>query len=363
MKNALQFSLLTVLLASSVMVAQQEKTPKVFLITLDGVRWQDVFTGIDTVLLNSSYAEDKDFLEQNFVGKSIQENRALLMPFFWGTIAKEGQLHGNRNKESKMNLTNTMVFSYPGYNEILTGNADDDNITSNDKIYNQNETVLELVNSVGEYKGKVAAFASWDVFPFIINDKRSGVSVNSGYINATGNLSDREQFLNEIQKQAPVIWESVRLDVFTHHYAKEFIRKNHPELVYISYGETDDFAHAGLFDMYIKSLKNTDDLIKDLWQYVQKDSFYKDNTYFIITTDHGRGKGAQENSKWTDHGKDVQGANQTWMAVLGPNVKAIGEAGEEQLFANQIAPTIMNVFNLKTDTEKMPGKVLDLKFP
>lgn len=361
MKNVFQFSMLTILLASSIIVAQQNKTPKVFLITLDGVRWQDVFTGIDTVLLNSPYTQDKDFLEGTFVGKSIEENRALLMPFFWSTIAKEGQLHGNRNKQSKMNLTNTMVFSYPGYNEILTGKADDENITSNDKIYNQNKTVLELVNSVGDYKGKIAAFGSWDVFPFIVNDKRSGVPVNAGYMKAIGDLSEREQFLNEIQRQAPVIWESVRLDVFTHHFAKEYIKKNHPELVYISYGETDDFAHAGLFDLYIKSLKNTDDLIKDLWEYVQKDSFYKDNTYFIITTDHGRGKGTQENSKWTDHGNDVKGANQTWMAILGPNVKAIGEAGEEQLFTNQIAPTIMEILDFQLDENKMPGEVLNLK--
>ncbi len=361
MKKVFQIYMLILLLASSVMVAQQDSAPKVFLITLDGVRWQDVFTGIDTVLLHSQYTQDKDFLEEKFVGKSIKENRTLLMPFFWNTIVKEGQLHGDRNKGSKVNLTNKMVFSYPGYNEILTGKADDENITSNNKIYNQNKTILELVNSTDGYKGKVAAFASWDVFPFIINDKRSGVPVNSGYMNATGNLSEREEFLNEIQRQAPVIWESVRLDVFTHHYAKEFIKKNHPELVYISYGETDDFAHAGLFDMYIKSLNNTDALISDLWQYVQNDKFYKDNTYFIITTDHGRGKGTEETSKWTGHGEDVEGANQTWMAILGPNVRAIGEAGEEQLFTDQIAPTIMEVLDFKIDKNKMPGAVLNLK--
>lgn len=361
MKKVFQFSMLTMMLASAIMVGQQDKTPKVFLITLDGVRWQEVFTGIDTVLMNTPYTQDKDFLAKTFIGDSIEENRALLMPFFWSTIAKEGQLHGNRNKESKVNLTNAMVFSYPGYNEILTGKADDENITSNNKIYNQNKTVLELVNSVGDYNGKVAAFGSWDVFPFIINDKRSGVPVNAGYMNAAGSLNEREHFLNEIQRQAPVIWENVRLDVFTHHFAKEYIKKNHPELLYVSYGETDDFAHAGLFDLYIKSLRNTDALIRDLWQYVQQDPFYKNSTYFIITTDHGRGKGIQENSKWTDHGKDVEGANQTWMAILGPNVKAIGEAKEGQLLTNQIAPTILDLLALKVNSKMMPGRVLNLK--
>jgi hypothetical protein len=363
MKKLLKISLVIILLVSLPMEAQKNKNPNVILITLDGVRWQDVFTGIDTNLLNSNYTQDKDLLTQKFVGKSTEENRALLMPFFWNTIAKQGQLHGNRNKESKVNLTNKMMFSYPGYNEILTGKADDKNIDSNDKIYNKNVTILEMANNSEAYKGKVAAFGSWDVFPFIINDKRSGVPVNAGYMNATANLNVREEFLNEMQRQAPVVWESVRLDVFTHHYAKEYMKKNHPKLVYLSYGETDDFAHGGLFDFYMKSLQNTDSLIEDLWNYVQGDSFYKDNTYFIITTDHGRGEGDEEASKWTSHGADVAGAEQTWLAILGPDVTATGESSNKQLFTNQIAPTVLKTLNMKIDTKKMQANPFDLKLP
>lgn len=341
--------------------AQQktEKHPNVFVITLDGVRWQDVFTGIDTVLLNSPYTQDKELLTKKFVGNSSEENRTLLMPFFWNTIAKQGQLHGNRNKDSKVNLTNKMAFSYPGYNEILTGKADDENVNSNDKLYNKNVTILEKANNSKAYKGKVAAFCSWDVFPYIINDKRSGIPVNAGYMDAKGDLNEIETFLNEIQRQAPIIWEGVRLDVFTHHFAKEYVKKNHPKLVYISYGETDDFAHEGLFDFYTKSMHNTDALIEDLWNYVQNDPFYKNNTYFIITTDHGRGVGIEEGSKWTDHGSDVKGADQTWMAILGPHVKATGEGNNEQLYTNQIAATVLKLLEVE-NTDATMGKSLKL---
>jgi hypothetical protein len=361
MKTLLKIFLVAVLFASLSIRAQQDTIPNVILITLDGVRWQDVFTGIDTNLLNSSYTHDKQLLTEKFVGSSMEENRTLLMPFFWNTISKQGQLHGNRTINSNVNLTNTMMFSYPGYNEILTGRADDENIDSNDKIYNKNITLLELANSTEAYKGKVAGFGSWDVFPFIINDKRSGVPVNAGYMDAVGDLSEKEQFLNEIQRQAPVIWESVRLDVFTHHYAKEYMKKNHPKVVYISYGETDDFAHDGHFDFYMKSLHNTDALIADLWNYVQTDSFYKDNTYFIITTDHGRGEGTEEGSKWTSHGTNVAGAEQTWLAILGPDVSATGEASNEQLYTNQIAPTILKTLNMAIDNKEMPAKPIDFK--
>lgn len=341
--------------------AQIDKTANVFLITLDGVRWQDVYHGLDTALVQSNYTEGKELLNKMFSGSSPEESREKIMPFFWNTIAKDGQLYGNRTKGSKVDLTNKMLFSYPGYNEILTGKADDAHIDSNGKNYNKNVTVLELANKQERYTGKVAAFASWDVFPFIINDKRSEIPVNAGYMNAQGDLSGREIFLNEMQRQAPVIWESVRLDVFTHHYAKEYVKKNHPKVVYISYGETDDFAHGGKFDFYMKSLHNTDALIADLWQYVQQDDFYKDNTYFIITTDHGRGSGILEDSKWTSHGSNVKGAQHTWMAILGPNVKPVGEAVNGQLYTDQLAPTIAEILDVDVDIQTMPAKPINLK--
>src|SRR5699024_12739381 len=102
------------------------------------------------------------------------------MPLIWATVADIGTSPGNRARGSKVNLTNKMVFSYAGYNEILTGEADDEHINSIDKINNPNITILEQLNNSEAYAGKVAAFGSWDVFPYIINEQRSGVPVNAG---------------------------------------------------------------------------------------------------------------------------------------------------------------------------------------
>src|SRR5690606_12832092 len=140
----------------------------------------------------------------------------------------------------------------------------------NDKIPNPNKTILEIINEQPHFKGKVAAFGSWDVFPYIINEERSGIPVNAGFETAKGNqLTDKELFLNELQKQVPSPWGSVRLDAFTHHYALEYLKKNHPEVVYISYGETDDFAHDGNYQAYLRSAHTTDAMIKELWEYTQ----------------------------------------------------------------------------------------------
>ena len=85
---------------------------------------------------------------------------------------------------------------------------------------------MEIINEQPQYKGKVAAFGSWDVFPFIINEERSGIPVNAGFEAAKGmNLTEKEKFLNKLQDQTPSPWSTVRLDVFTHNFALEYMKK------------------------------------------------------------------------------------------------------------------------------------------
>jgi hypothetical protein len=333
----------------------QRKTENVFIITLDGFRWQELYGGADSLLINNGdFVKDIEGLKRRFWRGTPEERREVLMPFFWNTIAKQGQLYGNRKYDNKVNCSNKMWFSYPGYSEILCGFADDERINSNDKKDNPNVTVLEFLNNRPEFKGKVAAFASWDVFPFIINEKRSGVPVNAGYETASGNLSQREEFLNVMQSQIPQRWSSVRFDAFTHHYALEYLQKNKPRVVFIGYGETDDFAHDGRYDSYLKSAWQIDQFIKELWEWVQLHEPYKDKTTFIITTDHGRGTVPIES--WRSHGNKVNGANQIWIAVMSPDTPALGEVkSPDQLYQNQIAKTAAALLGVEYDA-KAAGK-------
>ena len=176
----MKLKLLIILLAvSAAAVAQKRKTENIFIITLDGFRWQELYNGADPALIGKKeYVKDSVALKDTFWAPTSQKRRETLLPFFWSTIAKEGQLYGNREFKNYVNCSNKMWFSYPGYSEILTGGADDERINSNKKIDNPNVTVLEFLNNQPGYKGKVAAFGSWDVFPSIINEKRSGIPVN-----------------------------------------------------------------------------------------------------------------------------------------------------------------------------------------
>ena len=358
------FLLLLIVLISCKSTTDQEisntNEQHVILITLDGFRWQELFSGIDEDLMtNKDFSSDTSRLRKLFWKETPQERRKVLLPFIWEAVPKLGQIHGNRTLGSHVNLTNSYWFSYPGYNEILSGDADDDRIQSNDKIPNPNRTILEIANADERYKGKVGAFSSWDVFPYIINEERSGVPVNAGFDLAEGeNLSSNEIYLNRLQKATPSPWSTVRLDVFTHHFALEYLKKVHPSLLYISYGETDDFAHDGNYDAYIKSANTTDGLIKELWEFTQSDPVYKDKTTFIITTDHGRG--TEPIGTWRGHGSSVNGADEVWLIAFGAGVKAMGEVNkEEQLYSNQIASTIAQVMKLKFDSDNPPINLND----
>lgn len=338
---------------------QNQKTEYVFWITYDGLRWQEVFGGVDKTLMDhEDFTNDKAQIEVDYWDEDPKLSREKLLPFFWKVIAKEGQLYGNRELGSKVDCSNDQLFSYPGYNEILTGFADG-TIQSNDKIWNKNTTLLEFAHGQEGFKGKVAAFGSWDVFPYIINEKRSGITVNAGFESAhEADLSDKEIFLNELQTQTPSPWSTVRYDVFTHHYAKEYLRKFEPRLLYIAYGETDDFGHDGDYDAYLNSAHRTDTFIRDLWNYAQSHPTYRGKTTLVISTDHGRG--TKPIDAWKSHGSKIEGAEEIWIAVLGPDTPALGEVENgPQLYQNQLAQTVAAFLGIKYISNKESGKRIE----
>src|SRR5579863_4764630 len=129
------------------------KTSNVFIITTDGFRWQEVFSGADSAIINNTeYVQDTALIKDLYWDENAEERRKKLMPFFWSVIAKKGQLYGNRKENSEVNVKNIFKISYPGYNEILTGYADPLFIP-NLRINNRNRNVLEFFNSQNELKG------------------------------------------------------------------------------------------------------------------------------------------------------------------------------------------------------------------
>jgi predicted AlkP superfamily pyrophosphatase or phosphodiesterase len=310
---------------------------KVFIITMDGFRWQEVFKGADPILIrDTSVVKDTTLMLQQYWSNDPEERRRKLLPFFWSTIAEKGQLSGNRTYDNSVNVSNLFKISYAGYNEIFTGYADNKFIP-NLAVQNRNINILEYMNEQQGYEGKVAAFSSWNVMPFILNEKQTRIPVNSGYEMLEENSDSTNAMINSVQ-QSVAHKTHTRYDLLTYASAQNYIEQKHPKIVFIGLGETDESAHIGRYDQYLQKAHQADRMIADLWYYVQTDPYYKDNTTFIITTDHGRGS---KTATWHKHGFWVKGSGETWMAMLGEGIEARGEGKQkEQLYQKQIAATI-----------------------
>ena len=250
----MKMPLLLILLLTSIhsLIAQKLSSENVIIVTLDGMRWQEVFGGADSLLTYDSTARySTSFVEKNFWAPTAMERRKKLMPFLWSVVAEKGTILGNRNLGSLVNNANPYWFSYPGYNEIFTG-FPDPRVDSNDKIPNPNETVFEYLNKMPRYRGKVAVFASWDVFASIFNEKRSGILVNDGFRDVPGKLTEQQALYNRLQHEMPDLFHgSERLDVATFHLALEYLKANQPRVMHIGLGDTDEFAHGGQYDFYL----------------------------------------------------------------------------------------------------------------
>lgn len=300
---------------------------KLFIITLDGLRWQEVFSGADSAIsARADYNTNPSVTQQQYWEDDPEERRKKLLPFFWKVIASEGELYGNRRYGNKMNVSNPYALSYPGYNELLTGRVDP-TLFGNGKVANPNQTILDFLAATETYRGKVAAFASWDAFPYILNRERSRVYINSGFDNLEGFVpANYEGLLKRIQDGLEDN-KTTRSDELTFLACKKYIEKKQPSVVLLALGGTDEAAHQKKYDVYLQQAAKADQLIEALWHYLQTHPAYAGKTSFLITTDHGRG---QTTNSWHTHGLLTAGSSQTWMALLGPRIRATGEQKRKQ---------------------------------
>jgi len=342
--------------------AQDLKTKNVVVITFDGFRWKEFFEGADSAnLFGKKFTrQDSAWRVSKYWGKDREERRARLMPFIWNTFARQGQLFGNRNAGNFVNVKNKYWFSFPGYNELFTGYPDS-LINSNAHPPNHNINVLEFLNAQPDFKGKVATFTSWDAFYNILNAQRAGFPINSGYHNVEGEqLSAVQTTLNQLMWWLPKDYGmGERHDAITYLQAKEYVQKYHPRVLQLSFIETDALAHDGRYDFYLDAAHYNDAMIADLWNMMQNDPFYKDQTTFIVTEDHGRGYG----DNWQHHYYSVPHSDEIFLGVMGPDTPPSGEQhGKGQLYQNQVAQTIAAFLGLKFENGHETGLPIAVVF-
>ena len=338
---ALGLASLVVLVSTPALAAH--KTKNVVLIVLDGVRWQETFTGADESLLNKKFGgiwETEARLKKRFWDADPLRRRELLFPFLWNVVAKQGQVLGDQKLGNIGQVSNAFATSYPGYNEMSTGHGDLP-VKDNDPILNPNLNVFEWLNTRADLTGKVAIFGSWALYREIFNTPRSHLYLQAGASPPPTDATPtpRQALLKRLFRTTLPHEDGDVLDALVQESLLEYLRSAHPRVLFVGFGETDDWAHSGRYDMVLESAQHSDDFVRELWETMQAMPEYRDQTTFIITTDHGRGSGLLD---WKEHGTpEYPGSENIWIGVIGPDTAPLGERHDPLQFKQaQIAATI-----------------------
>jgi len=321
--------------------APEASARNVVLIVSDGLRPREVFEGAEQALLGKAGGvEEEEGLAARYWRPTAAARREALLPFLWGTVASQGQLFGDPASGCPARVLNAARVSYPGYNELFTG-AVDPRLESNRAGPNPNLTVFEWLDGRAPWRGRVQAFATWETFLSIFNVQRSHLDVRAGWNPPFGGDAARtpgKDVVDALHRTTTQLFGGNALDALTYAGLQESLKHRHPRVLFLGLGETDEWMHAGRYDLALQAAHRADALIADLWATLQALPGYRGTTTFVITTDHGRGLGPRD---WRDHGAEVPGAEETWIALLGPGVPALGVRRDcEPITQGQVAATL-----------------------
>ena len=288
----------------------------IVLVTLDGVRIQELFTGMDPVIANATEAEsgiyDASITRARYWRESPIERREALMPFFWKTLVPAGLVLGNPALGSPVTVRNTQWFSYPGYSEILT---------------------------------EVAQIGSRDGFKYAASQKNGPFFMSGAYDPVPAEFSTPEMDeLAALRPEVLQLWEESSNDTLTFRLALSYLKRHQPRVLWLGFGQSDDWAHARRYDRLLDYLQLVDRHLSQLWTTLQSMDRYRGNTTLIITTDHGRGRTPAD---WAEHDAGIEGSQDIWIAIIGPDTPALGEVrGRTGVTQGDVAATMLQYLGL-----------------
>jgi len=137
---------------------------------------------------------------------------------------------------------------------------------------------------------------------------------------------------------------SDRSDEATWSAMQRVINDHHPELVFLHLGEVDHAGHNN-WGWYLEAIHDADRIVGELWNLLQNDPFYRDQTTMLVTTDHGRHD--DEHGGFKSHGGICEGDKRLFLLAAGPDIQ---QGQEFTTFRQQvdICPTVGELMGFGT---------------
>ncbi len=313
----------------------------VILVMVDGVRWQEVFRGIDPDLGAALNAEET-------------------APFFeWlkGKALTQGFLWGNLDRGDDVRVANPSWKSLPAYQSIFAGATQPciSNSCGRVPVTTLQERLVDA-NGAEFTHDEVVTIASWEKIALAVEHEEGKSFVNTGIKDLADGGSDEElAAINREQAKDAPPWSDARFDRYTFRHALRYLKKHEPRFMFISFDDADELGHLNKYSEYIKSLRFYDQAMRTLVETVDGMKEYGESTTILLTTDHGRGlKG-----EWIGHGSGIAGSDRVW--IYGRNnltrtkPELIKGGPGRPINHLDIRPTVEALFGLKPQG---PGKVI-----
>jgi hypothetical protein len=293
----------------------------VVILTIDGVRWQEVFGGTDPSLSPLPTAPASAIAPN--LHRLGSERGAFVGAPGYGTIAASGPNY----------------ISLPGYTELLSGRPSVA-CTSNECSRTTLPTVLDEARAAG---AKVAAFASWDRLSLAATTSPGAFRVSCG--------RDGDHSIEPWPGHG-----DYRPDRTTADLALAYYQAEEPDVFFLGLGDPDEYAHRGDYARYVTAIQQADDVLGRLLDILDRAGERGKRTHVIVTADHGRAY------DFRNHGGMPEAAR-VWMVASGPRFFARGatRSTRERRLAD-VVPTLRLVLGLTPDTSKRAGTPLDELF-
>jgi hypothetical protein len=319
----------------------------VVLVVLDGVRWQEIFEGVDPNLAR----------RQGLAPEEVVDAKAL-MPILHEVLIAHGVAVGAPGHGPAMRATGPNYVSLPGYTEILTGRTAthcQDNACPETR-----ETTLPdelaLLLPVEETPGS-AVIASWESLDRAASSGGGNVVVSAGRHHGRGlermRSDETERALLEDASRA----ESApgagdfRPDRFTADIALHYLATRAPRFLFLGLGEPDEYAHQDNYRGYLDALRAADRSLGRLVDTLDRMGERGRMTSVFVTTDHGR------SNAFRDHGGFAPESGRVWLVATGAGIRERGlvRSDEPHRLAD-IAPTMRALLGLEADHREEAGR-------
>lgn len=330
--------------AAPVVLSKSHPSDIVVVLTIDGVRWQEIFRGSDPLLGRN--------LGPEF---AVWQSPEALTPHLHQLASRQGILFGADT--APMVASSPSTVSLPGYSEIFSGRSP--SCANNDCPATTEMTFLDEWTQ-RDPSAELTILSSWSRIGRAAAKDLSRMTVSAGRsvnVHAERFCVESGLCLQYHASTHASPWpgdDDYRPDRATSALAIEYLRVHQPQFIFVGLGDTDEHAHHGDYRGYLQALHAADATVGAVSQWLRQKEQQGHRTLFVCTTDHGRSHG------FNHHGGAPEAAR-VWALFSGSVVAARGQIVANTARLADIAPTVRTFIDLRRDTQPAAGQSLFAK--